>query len=105
MAILGRRLRQLDTTATSRPRQAYEAVLDAFVAEYGESVLATPRSKFSWLLPSLAAVGGLGLLVVVGRRWVTQRPGRGVGDRRRRPTRAEDEAYADKLDDELAETD
>jgi cytochrome c-type biogenesis protein CcmF len=87
---------------------AYEAVLEYFVKTYGgEQVLATPRTKFSWLLPSLAVVGGLGLLVMAGRRWV----GRGAAA----PTAAvgaaatvvgpEDDAYADKLDDELADTD
>ena len=85
--------------------KAYSAVLDSFVSEYGgEQVLSTPRSQFSWLLPSLAVVGGLGLLVTVGRRWV----GRGQAIAATASTAAklpEDDAYADKLDDELAETD
>jgi cytochrome c-type biogenesis protein CcmF len=88
---------------------AYSAVLDQFVKVYGgEHVLATPRSRASWLLPSLAVIGGLGLLVVAGRRWV----GRGaavattVGAASAAAVPAtEDEAYADKLDDELADTD
>jgi hypothetical protein len=84
---------------------AYNAVLDEFVKVYGgEQVLATPRTKFSWLLPSLGVIGGLGLLVVAGRRWV----GRGAADAAPGATAtapAEDDAYADKLDDELADTD
>jgi cytochrome c-type biogenesis protein CcmF len=88
---------------------AYNAVLDDFVKTYGgEQVLATPRTRFSWLLPALAVVGGLGLLIVAGRRWV----GRGAAVATTMGAAAavsasasEDEAYADKLDDELADTD
>ena len=57
------------STAQGR-EQGYNKVMDEFVAAYGGSVLATPKSKFPWLLPTLAAVGGLGLLLVVGRRGV-----------------------------------
>ncbi|HUJ62845.1 MAG TPA: cytochrome c-type biogenesis CcmF C-terminal domain-containing protein, partial [Kofleriaceae bacterium] len=59
---------------TDAGRQAaYDAVLATFVKEYGgEQVLATPRSQFPWLLPTLAALGGLGLLFVVGRRWIAR---------------------------------
>jgi cytochrome c-type biogenesis protein CcmF len=83
---------------------AYEAVLDDFVKTYGgEQVLSTPRTKASWLFPSLAVLGGLGLLVVAGRRWV----GRGAAAAASRAGAlaavSEDEAYADKLDDELAD--
>ena len=93
------------TTPTGRDA-AYEAVLDDFVRTYGgEQVLATPRTKFSWLLPSLAVIGGLALLVAVGRRWI----GRGSAIAATPPGVAaavsEDESYADKLDDELADTD
>jgi cytochrome c-type biogenesis protein CcmF len=87
---------------------AYEAVLDEFVKIYrGEQVLATPRTKFSWLLPSLAVIGGLGLLVVTGRRWIgrgsalTTAPAAVATS----PAAPDDDAYADKLDDELADSD
>jgi cytochrome c-type biogenesis protein CcmH/NrfF len=84
---------------------AYEAVLDFFVKTYGgEQVLATPRTKFSWLLPSLAVIGGLGLLVVAGRRWVGRGSDVATTSGAAAP-RTEDAAYADKLDDELADTD
>ncbi|HEU4731210.1 MAG TPA: hypothetical protein VFT22_25125, partial [Kofleriaceae bacterium] len=86
---------------------AYEGVLQYFVKAYGgEQVLATPRTKFSWLLPSLAVIGGLGLLVVAGRRWVGRSaavaPAASAGAATVSP---EDDVYADKLDDELADTD
>jgi hypothetical protein len=66
-------------------------------------VLATPRSKFPWLLPSLAAVGALGLVVVAGRRWL--RKGREDLASRPAPEMPVDDEYLDKLEDELAETD
>jgi cytochrome c-type biogenesis protein CcmF len=102
-------LAQFDLKSPEGRETAYSAVLDHFVKEYdGEHVLATPRSSASWLLPSLAVIGGLGLLVVAGRRWV----GRGAAvatTAGAAPAVAaaatEDDAYADKLDDELADTD
>jgi cytochrome c-type biogenesis protein CcmF len=95
---------------------AYDAVLDFFVKTYGgEQVLSTPRTKFSWLLPSVAVIGGLGLLLVAGRRWVGRgtampataaAPGSAAAVAAAAATApVEDEAYADKLDDELADTD
>jgi cytochrome c-type biogenesis protein CcmF len=85
---------------------AYEAVLDDFVKSYGgEQVLATPRTKFSWLLPSLAVVGGLALLVAVGRRWIGRGAAVAAAPTGLAAAVAEDESYADKLDDELADTD
>jgi cytochrome c-type biogenesis protein CcmF len=85
---------------------AYESVLDFFVKTYGgEQVLATPRTTFSWLLPSVAVIGGLGLLIVAGRRWVGR--GSAVAATAASPAAVvpEDDAYAEKLDDELADTD
>ncbi|HMG55072.1 MAG TPA: hypothetical protein VK601_16360, partial [Kofleriaceae bacterium] len=105
-----------DVDATGKPKYdlstpggrdvAYDGVLDEFVKTYGgEQVLATPRTKFSWLLPSLAVVGGLGALVAAGRRWVG-RGAKGAADHAPVALAAtEDDAYADKLDDELADTD
>ncbi|MBC7978849.1 MAG: cytochrome c biogenesis protein CcsA [Myxococcales bacterium] len=85
---------------------AYDAVLDFFVKTYdGEQVLATPRTKFSWLFPSLAVVGGLGLLVVAGRRWVGRGSAVAATEGAAAKAAPEDAAYADKLDDELADTD
>ncbi len=81
---------------------AYDHALDSYVERYGEGALATPRSSFSWLLPSLAVIGGLGLLGVAGRRWVK----RGRAAAAAPATVADaDETYADQLDDELAKTD
>jgi cytochrome c-type biogenesis protein CcmF len=97
---------QFDLATQGGRDVAYEAVLEYFVKSYGgEQVLATPRTQFSWLLPSLAAIGGLGLLVVAGRRWVNRGAAVAAGTTGTAAMVAEDETYADKLDDELADTD
>jgi cytochrome c-type biogenesis protein CcmF len=96
--------RVFDLNTQGGRERAYEAVRDRFATQYGEQVLATPRSKLSWLLPSLAIVGGLGLIFVVGRRFI----GRGkaqAGEPAPTKNIDDDEKYADKLDDELADTD
>jgi cytochrome c-type biogenesis protein CcmF len=94
-----------DMSSDAGREAGYNAVLDHFVKTYaGEHVLATPRNRFSWLLPSLAVIGGLGLLIVAGRRWVG-RSAAVATTAGAAPMVTEDEAYADKLDDELADTD
>jgi cytochrome c-type biogenesis protein CcmF len=91
--------------------KAYDAVVGAFAKEYGEKVLATPKSNASWLFPTLAAIGGLGLLVAVGRRWVargqeaTAATAAAAASSASAVPTADDDKYTDKLDDELAETD
>jgi len=95
-----------DLSTPAGREKAYNAVLGDFVAYYGgENVLSTPRSKFSWLFPTLAAIGGLGLIVVVGRRWVARGKQAVAEQSTVAKNTVEDEAYADKLDDELSKTD
>ncbi len=102
---------KLDDDASRK--SAYDRVMATFVKEYGEKMLMTPRSDLSWLLPSIAAVGALGVLVVAGRRWVSRSKHAemvpvGGSTAAVSPSSAAalaDDAYADKLDDELAETD
>ena len=96
---------KLDDDASRK--SAYDRVMAAFVKEYGEKMLMTPRSDLSWLFPSIAAVGALGVLVVAGRRWVARSKHAEmvpVGGSTAAVTPGDD-AYVDKLDDELAETD
>jgi cytochrome c-type biogenesis protein CcmF len=101
-----------DMTTDAGKKAGYDAVLGWFVKHYnGEQVLATPKSNASWLFPSLAVAGGLGLLFVVGRRWV----GRSASAAAVRATELagkpvviptdKDEDAAEKLDDELADQD
>ncbi|MEO8551834.1 MAG: cytochrome c-type biogenesis CcmF C-terminal domain-containing protein, partial [Kofleriaceae bacterium] len=94
----------VDLSNDANRKAAYDQVLASFVKDYGQKVLATPKSDMSWLFPSVAAIGALGLLVAAARRWVTR------GNKKAMPpvvagAGALDDEYADKLDDELAETD
>ena len=88
--------------STEQGRQAaYDQVLAQFKKQYGEDIVATPKSKVPWLFPSLAVIGGLGLLFGLGWRWV-HRDGPTAGPGAPVP---EDDDYADKLEDELSKTD
>jgi cytochrome c-type biogenesis protein CcmF len=100
-------LATVDFKDPAKRDQAYDMVVSAFIQEYGgEDVLAIPRSSLSWLLPYLAVSGGLALLFVIARRWV----GRGASDLAQasaaQPTTSTvDDEYAERLDDELRDTD
>jgi len=96
-----------DLTTEAGRTHAYDEVLKDFVSYYGgEHVLSTPRSKFSWLFPSLGVIGGLGLLFAVGRRWVHRGQATTIAATTAIAANGpEDDDYADKLDDELAKTD
>jgi cytochrome c-type biogenesis protein CcmF len=100
------RLTKFDLSTDDGRDRAYDAVIASFVQQYGgEQVLATPRSKITWLFPSIAAVGGLGLLFVVGRKWIRRpQPQQAAPPASAAPS-ADDDKYADKLDDELDDTD
>ena len=104
-------LARSDVSTDAGRQQAYDSIVASFVKEFGgEQVLATPKSKFSWLLPSLAVVGELMLLVVVGRRWVARGGPTAVAAASEGTTPAAksvagtDDDYSDKLDDELRDT-
>ncbi len=94
-------------------KEAYAAVLAAFQAEYkGAHVLIKPDARdgagqLGWMVPYVLVAAGLALLFVTGRRWV--RRGRSEMTAARGKVAAaddvENEDYADKLDDELRDTD
>jgi len=99
------RLAKFDLSSDDGRDRAYDAVIASFVQQYGgEQVLATPRSKITWLFPSIAAIGALGLLIVVGRKWMRRGP-QAVPASTVAASTATDDKYADKLDDELDDTD
>jgi len=84
--------------------EGYKAVIDAFVADYGEKVLATPKSSFPWLLPTFAAVIGLGALVFfAGRHWVKRGVAKPTPENAAAAAQPVEDRYVDKLDDELAD--
>jgi cytochrome c-type biogenesis protein CcmF len=92
-----------DLTTDSGRKKAEEVVIAAFVQEYGgEHVLGTPRSPVAWILPYVIWIGGLGLLFGIGVSWVR----RGRAQMASAPaTPAEDDELAERLDDELRNTD
>ncbi len=96
-------LAQYDVAADKVDPKAYQAVLDAFVAQYGERVLATPQSKWSWAMPIAAVCGALMVLFGFGRRWVGR--GQDLVSQSQTAVQQEDEEYADILDDELRDID
>jgi cytochrome c-type biogenesis protein CcmF len=90
---------------------AYDDVIATFVKRYGgEDVLNEPSNQLSWIVPYVAIVGGLALVVVMGRRWVKRgRAAVVASDTTAAAAVAGDpdieEEYAEKLDDELRDTD
>lgn len=59
--------------------QTKEEIIDAYVAQYGEQILAVPRKSgfnlTAWLIPPIAAIGGTVLVYMVIRRWVSNHAG------------------------------
>jgi cytochrome c-type biogenesis protein CcmF len=90
---------------------AYDDVIATFVKRYGgEQVLNEPRNQLSWIVPYVAILGGLGLVFVLGRRWVRRgREAVVASDAIAGAAVAGDpdveEEYAEKLDDELRDID
>jgi cytochrome c-type biogenesis protein CcmF len=94
-----------DLTTDVGRATARRAVVGAFIREYGgEHVLATPRSSATWLVPYVAVAGGLVLIFFVGRGLV-RRGGNDPKPAVAGATPADTEAYDEKLDDELRDTD
>jgi cytochrome c-type biogenesis protein CcmH/NrfF len=100
LAMLG----EFDLTSDGGRKKAYDSVVAAFVKEYGgEHVLGTPRSQLPWLLPILAVIGGLGVVFAVGMSWVKR--GRAQLSQQVPAAPAEDDELAERLDDDLRNTD
>lgn len=81
-----------------------EAVIQSFVAQYGEVVLAAPTKKgfnlTAWILPFVAILAGAGIVRAVIKRWA--QPAR----EQERPSSAEDDVeYRARLEKELKELD
>jgi cytochrome c-type biogenesis protein CcmH/NrfF len=95
----------VDVESEAGQKKAYDDVIAKFVAEHGERVLSTPKSKLSWGVPVAAAGGALLLIFGFGRMWV--RRGKAQLDERtaKLSSLEEDDEYGDILDDELRETD
>jgi len=83
--------------------QSEEEIIQFFVAQYGERVLAAPPKKgfnlTAWLLPFVALLAGAGVIFVALRKWVRREPlpqtQPALGE--------EDEEYRKRLEEELKE--
>ncbi len=85
--------------------QSEEQIIQSFVAQYGEQVLAAPTKRgfniVAWVLPFVAILGGGGIIYIVIKRWVKRSKGRQTNT----VTNAEegDEEYGHQLEKELEE--
>jgi cytochrome c-type biogenesis protein CcmH len=83
--------------------QSGEEIVQSFVAQYGEQVLASPPKRgfnlTAWVLPFVAILGGGGVVYIALRNWVRR------GQRSQTDTMAEegDEEYQRRLEKELDE--
>jgi cytochrome c-type biogenesis protein CcmF len=103
-------LASYDLTTPAGRDQAYRGVVAAFVRKYeakrkgdGERVLMIPPdsalNRLSWLVPAAAIAGGLVLIFALSRRWIKK----GAAVAKPAPAK-EDDVYAERLDDELHQT-
>lgn len=85
--------------------QSEEEIIQSFVAQYGEQVLASPPKRgfnlVAWILPFAAILGGGGIIYIALKKWVWQ--GRQSPTVAATETDEKDEEYQRRLDKELKE--
>ncbi len=85
--------------------QSEEEIMQFFVAQYGEQVLASPPKRgfnlVAWVLPFAAILGGGGVVYVALKKWV--RKGQRSQTNTMPETEEEDEEYQRQLKKELDE--
>ncbi len=85
--------------------QSEEEIIQFFVTQYGEQVLASPPKRgfnlVVWVLPFAAILGGGGVIYIALKKWVR----RGTHSQTNAMTEAEegDEEYQNRLEKELEE--
>ncbi len=85
--------------------QSAEEIIQSFVDQYGERVLASPPKRgfnlVAWLLPFAAILGGGGVIYIALKAWVKR--GKGRQTNAVTETEEEDEEYRHRLEKELEE--
>ena len=85
--------------------QSAEQIIQFFVAQYGEQVLASPPKRgfnlVAWILPFAAILGGGGIIYIAVKQWVRQ--GRQSQTTTKTLTDESDEEYQHRLEEELKE--
>jgi len=83
--------------------QGRDGILQYFVGQYGEKVLAAPTKQgfnlTAWITPFVALVAGLGILYLIVRTWVLKR--RQVADEVLPAYQSDLTAYDDRIEREL----
>jgi cytochrome c-type biogenesis protein CcmH len=86
-----------------------QQILDSYVAEYGDRILAEPPARgFSaalYVLPWVFLAGSIGLVVMVVRRLRAPSTGSTPTEAATRAPSSESEAETERLDDELRHLD
>lgn len=86
-----------------------EAIIQSFVAQYGEVVLAAPTKKgfnlMAWVFPFAMLLAGFGVVRAVVRRWMRPGAQAAPGAPGGQPAVGEDDAYRTKLEKELKDLD
>jgi cytochrome c-type biogenesis protein CcmH len=85
--------------------QSKEEIIQFFVTQYGEQVLASPPKRgfnlMAWILPFVAILGGGGVIYIAIKKWV--RRGRETLATTMAEVEEGDEEYQRRLEKELAE--
>lgn len=82
--------------------QTKDQIIEAYVAQYGETILTVPRKSgfnlVAWVIPLFAVLGGTALVYYAVTRWV-----RNSGDKRRKDLRklVIDDIDEERLNDEM----
>lgn len=82
--------------------QTKEQIIEAYVQQYGETILTVPRKSgfnlVAWVIPPIAVLGGTALVYYAVTRWV-----RNSGDKRRNDLRklVIDDIDEERLNDEM----
>ena len=82
--------------------QTKEQIIEAYVSQYGETILTVPRTTgfnlIAWLIPPIALIGGITLIYFAVTRWVRNRDDKMI---KRGGRRIVDEVDEERLNEEM----